>query len=277
MAIPANNPLFKHFRQPALYITLPSKGKFWPESIIDIPVSGDIPIYPMTVKDEITIKTPDALMNGSGVADVIHSCCPNIKDAWYTPAIDIDTLLIAIRIASYGEIMDIDTECPACDSENTHSVDLRVVIDNLSIPEYEPVIIDNLKFQFKPQTFKDLNNNNLLQYEQQKLVSTITNSELSEEQKLAEFQKIFPKLTELNVLAITNSIESITVDNTVVSTIDHINEFMNNCNRKIYNEIKTEIEKLATQGKIKPFELRCTNCDHHYSTEIIFEQSNFFG
>ena len=276
MAIPANNPLFKHFRQPALYINLPSKGKFWPENLIDVPVSGDIPVFPMTVKDEITIKTPDALMNGSGVVDVIQSCCPNIKDAWRTPAIDLDTLLIAIRIASYGEILDIDTECPNCKTENTHAVDLRVVIDSLNTPDYDPVIIDDLKFQFKPQTFMDLNNNNLLQYEQQKLVNTITNSELSDERKVEEFQKIFPKLTELNVLAITNSIESITVGETVVVTEEHIKEFINNCDRKIYSEIKTEAERLASQAKIKPFDLQCVNCQHEYQSEVIFEQSNFF-
>jgi hypothetical protein len=61
----------------------------------------------MTTKDEITLKTPDALLNGQGVVNVIESCCPAIKDAWAMPSIDVDATLIAIRIASYGNQMDL--------------------------------------------------------------------------------------------------------------------------------------------------------------------------
>jgi hypothetical protein len=72
MAVNSNNPLLKHFRQPAIYLRLPSGGKFWNPKSLDLPESNDVPIYPMTIKDEITIKTPDALMNGQGVVDVIQ-------------------------------------------------------------------------------------------------------------------------------------------------------------------------------------------------------------
>ena len=68
MSNPASNPLFKHFKQPAIYLNLPSKGQYWPEGSIDYPATGDIPVYPMTVKDEITLKTPDAL-NCTSVSD----------------------------------------------------------------------------------------------------------------------------------------------------------------------------------------------------------------
>ena len=276
MAIPAANPLFKHFRQPSVYLKLPSQGRFWPEHALDIPVTGEIPVYPMTVKDELTIKTPDALMNGSGVADVIQSCCPNIKDPWAIPTIDLDAILISIRTASYGESMDIDTDCPNCGEGNTYAIDLRILIDNLPIPRFDPVIIDNLTFRFKPQTFKELNSNNIIQYEQQKLVNTITDSNLTEEQKLAEFQKVFPRLTDLNVMSLVNSIESITVDGTQVSSIEHIKEFINNCDRRVFNEIKAEIDQILTDSKIKPFDIQCTSCSHEYKSEVLFEQSNFF-
>ena len=97
-----NNPLAKHFRQPAIYIQLTSQGKFWPENTLELPVTGKIPVYPMTARDEITLRTPDALINGTSVVEVVQSCCPNIKDAWEMPSIDVDSTLIAIRIASFG-------------------------------------------------------------------------------------------------------------------------------------------------------------------------------
>ena len=43
-----NNPLQKYFRQPAIYVKLPSDGKFYPEGTLEMPVNKEIPIYPMT-------------------------------------------------------------------------------------------------------------------------------------------------------------------------------------------------------------------------------------
>lgn len=276
MAIPATNPLFKHFRQPAIYLKLPSQGRFWPEDAIDIPVTGELPIYPMTVKDEITIKTPDALMNGSGVIDVIQSCCPNIKNAWETPLIDLDAILIAIRSASYGHIMDIDTVCPHCTAENSHSVDLRLLLDGIKSPDYRPIEVDNLEVQFKPQSFHHLNQNNQINFTQQKLIDAISNSDISEETKVAEFQRIFPVLTDMNIMTLVNSIDSITVDGQTVTNVDHIKEFITNCDRKLYAEIKDKINTLTADVKIKPVDISCGECSSSYTTELNFDQANFF-
>ena len=107
-----NNPLETYFRQPSIYITLPSGGTFWPEGSIDMGDNNEIAVYPMTARDEIIMKTPDALLSGKSTVEVIKSCCPQIKDPWMMPTLDLDTVLIAIRIASYGEQMAVSTEVP---------------------------------------------------------------------------------------------------------------------------------------------------------------------
>ena len=277
MANPATNPLFKHFRQPAIYLRLPGQGRFWPEGALDVPVTGEIPVYPMTVKDEITIKTPDALMNGVGVADVIQSCCPNIKDAWKTPSCDLDAILIAIRLASYSNEMDIETNCPSCKAENSNVVDLRVLLDNLRVPEYDPVSLQGLTFNFKPQAFETLNTANMILFEQRRLLDTITNSELPDEEKSKQFNLVFPKLTDMNIMSLVNCIESIiTEDNLIVAEVKHIKEFIENCDRNVYNEIKTQIESLIKDNKLSPLEITCTECDTTYKSELNFDNSNFF-
>jgi hypothetical protein len=140
------NPLVKHFRRPAIYFKLPSAGNFWEENTLDLPVIGEIPVYPMTTADELTLKTPDALMNGSGIVSVIQSCCPNIKDAWKMPSIDVDAVLIAIRIASYGQSMAISSVCPHCGEEHDYDVDLVNLIGQVKCPNFNtPVEYDGLK------------------------------------------------------------------------------------------------------------------------------------
>ena len=76
MGQPQVNPLKKHLRQPKIYIKLPSQGKYWHPNAIDFPESGELPVYAMTARDEITFKTPDALLNGQATVDVIQSCMP---------------------------------------------------------------------------------------------------------------------------------------------------------------------------------------------------------
>ena len=103
MDVKPQNPLFKHFRQPAIHIKLPSEGQYWPAGSVEIPQTGELPIYPLTTRDELTLRTPDALMNGASTIHVIESCCPSIKDPWKMPLVDLDTLLISIRIARSEE------------------------------------------------------------------------------------------------------------------------------------------------------------------------------
>src|SRR6056300_286460 len=118
------NPLRKYFRQPKVYITLPSQGKYYPEGSIKMPENGEFPILAMTAKDELAMKTPDALLNGQATVDVIQSCVPNIKNAWQTPVVDIDAILIAIRQATYGNDMEFVSVCPNCNNRNEHVADL---------------------------------------------------------------------------------------------------------------------------------------------------------
>ena len=70
-----------HFRSAKIYITLPSEGKYYPDDCLDMPESGELPVMPMTAKDELALKTPDALLSGQATVDLIQSCIPNIKNA----------------------------------------------------------------------------------------------------------------------------------------------------------------------------------------------------
>ena len=278
MANPANNPLFKHFRQPAIYLKLPSQGRFWPDDAIDIPPTGELPIYPMTVKDEITIKTPDALMNGLGVVEVIQSCCPNIKNAWKTPAADLDAILIAIRLASYGSDMDIETTCPKCNEENSNVIELTVLLDNYIMPKYVSTTIEDLTFNFKPQAYETINNNNMMVFEQQKLLDTISRSDLPDEEKTKQFNLIFPKLTEMNVMSLVYCIESIiTDDDKEVNESKYIKEFIENCDRKVYSAIKDKIETIVKSTKPESLNITCPECQETYMSELSFDNANFFG
>ena len=126
-----NNPLQSYFRQPAIYVTLPSKGRWYPPGTVTMNEQHEVGIMPMTAKDELTIKTPDALMNGQATVDVIKSCVPDIKDPWLMPSVDTDSVLLGIRLATYGDQMEITSSVPNTSETQTVNVNLTAVLDQI--------------------------------------------------------------------------------------------------------------------------------------------------
>ena len=132
----SNNPLKQYFRRPAIYLKLPSGGQGYQPGIINMPESGELPVYPMTAIDEITTRTPDALYNGTAIIELIKSCIPDIIDPWKIFSTDLDAILIAIKSASQGNELEIETECPKCNEVSTYGVNLVGVLSSLKASNY---------------------------------------------------------------------------------------------------------------------------------------------
>lgn len=271
------NPLKQFFRQPAIYLRLPSGGDFWPEGSINMPANSELPVYPMTAVDEITYRTPDALYNGQAVINVIQSCIPSIVDAWATPGIDLNAILVAIRIASYGHRMDLTTKCPSCGHEGDYSVDLRSVLDTLKPGDFHQSISHgDLEIQFQPMDYRRQNETNHLQFEQQKNIQMIQMSELSDDQKIAELNKSLQQITELTIDALKWSIASIRTPQALVTEPEYIHEFLTNCDRKLFSQIKEHIIQLRDASEIKPLTIECNECHTKYQQMVSLDQASFF-
>jgi len=273
----SENPLANYFRQPSIYISLPSKGKFYPKGTLDMPKNDELPVYPMTATDEITYKTPDALFNGSAIIKVIESCVPNIKDAWEIPISDIDLILTAIRIASYGHTLDIETTCPECKEEASYGFDLRAVIDNIKSPDYDkPLTIGDLEVYLKPLNYRDINENNIAQFEEQKLNAILQDAEMPEDEKLKLLTEAFKKVSELTIHSMTNSIDYIKTEDTIVKDKKHIDEFLHQCERQTFESIKERIVSLRIINDLKPLDIKCSECEHEYKQPFTLDMTNFF-
>ena len=274
-----NNPLKKYFRQPAIYIKLLSNGEYWPEGSLELPVTGEIPVYPLTTRDEITLKTPDALMNGAGVVDAIHSCCPSIKNAWLMPNIDVDSVLIAIRIASYGHDMDFDVKCPHCEADNTFTQDLRDCLAQIKSPDYnQTVTVDDLIIKLKPVPYFSVNKTNQITFEEQKLYQALENVDLDPQLRNAEIQGCMKRLVEIgldNLTIVTDYIA--TSDGDVVSDAAHLKEFYTNVSSQTVATINEKLAEIKKESSLPPLHATCTNCTKEFDIPIEFDYASFFG
>jgi hypothetical protein len=277
MVIKMSNPLSQYFRQPSIYVKLPSNGQFYPPGTLDLPANGELPVLPMTAVDEITYRTPDALYNGSATVSVIQSCIPNIKDAWKIPSTDIDTLLIAIRIASYGHELEVKSTCPKCTTTDEHSIDLRAVLDRLSGVDFsQPLEHGDLIIYFSPMTYQQINSNSAIQFEEQKLLSLLPDSELDPAEKAKRIGEAFKKITEMSISALSLSIKAIVTPTAQVTENEHILDFLHNCDRSVFEQIKDKIISLKSASEIQPLKLKCNECSHEYEQTFTLDMTNFF-
>jgi hypothetical protein len=272
-----SNPLQRFFRQPAIYIRLTSRPQDWPADSLDLPTNGELPVYPMTAIDEITYRTPDALFNGEAVVSVIQSCIPNIRDAWAIPSTDFDSILVAIRIASYGHEMDIGTECPSCNTETDFGLDLRTVIDNLTSGDYsKELTVGDLTFYFRPLNYRQMTASSQVQFEQQKTMQMVNQADVAEEVKVERLNAMMKRLLDVTVRALAESITEIRAAGTIVNNVEHIEDFLKNCDRAVFNTVRDRVIALREQSELRPLKLTCPSCSNKYEQAFTLDMSRFF-
>lgn len=275
---PAVNPLANYFRQPKIFIRLPSNGDFYPDGSIDKSQTGEYAVYAMTAKDELLFKTPDALMNGQATVEVIRSCVPAIKDPWKMPTIDVDTVLVAIRIATYGQNMDVTAKCPSCAHNNEYEFDLLNYLGAMGNFVFDSKIeVDPLVVNIRPYNYQESTKTSIKALEQQKIFDVVNDENISDEEKLSRFGSSFVKLTELTVDVICGCISSIETPEGSVSDPALIKDFINNASADIFNKVNDHVTKMKNEIDMKTQEVVCEECQHQYKISLSMDQTNFFA
>jgi hypothetical protein len=201
------------------------------------------------------------------------------------PSIDSDAVLIAIRLATYGEKLDINTKVPNTGEERSFQVDLRMLLDQLNEFNFNPYvqIDDYMSFELRPLTYKEFTENIIKSYEEQRIFRLVNDDSIPDDKKLAAFSNSFRKLTELTVDLVVNSVACIDTSEGKVTDKVHIRDFFNNADSSTFDKILKHLEKMKDDSRIKPFKVKSTLEDieagapEEYEIPITFDQSNFFG
>jgi hypothetical protein len=272
----ANNPLKQYFRRPSIYLKLPSGGFGYPPGALNKTETGELPIYPMTAIDEITSKTPDALFNGSAIVEIIKSCVPDIKDPWSIPSTDLDAILIAIRSAAQGNDMEIESECPSCKEIANYAINLIGVLQTMKPGDYTTELqISDLFIKFRPLTYREMNQAALAQFEIQKTFSGM--NDLSEEERTKKTQEVIVKITEITMAVLAQTMEYVKTPTVSVNETEFILDFLQNCDKNVYTELRDYHAKLKDSTQIKPQKIKCVHCQHEYEQSIVINVTDFFG
>jgi len=271
-----HNPLKQYFRRPSIFLKLPSGGAGYDANTITPTETGELPVYPMTAIDEISSKTPDSLYNGTAVVDIIRSCVPNVRNPWAITSVDLDAILVAIKIATNGNEMELETTCPECREDSNFGLNLSFVLSNFTPGDYtNALMVDDLRIKFKPLTFKELTSSTTKQMEIQRSFMTLNTLEDGPE-KEARSTELLKIITDSTVDVLCNVIEYIATPEVVVEEKAYIKDFLVNVDKRTFEALREKSIKLRETTQIKPLHIQCSHCTHEYDQPFTLNISDFF-
>lgn len=274
------------YRTVKTYTQLPSRGAFYDDSVIDTTkLSNEVAVRSMTGGDELLFKNPDALLNGEALRNALISCVDGLKSPEKLLINDVDALVVAMRIATYGEQMDINVDCPSCGNQNTFGLDLTLIQANMGVVEDSYVVdLSNGTSVFvRPYLYEDNLKVALATFEQTKLIRTLDNNNITEEDKLKAFDKTFKDLVKTNIEMLCNAIMSVHNDEHEIhvehtkETHNDILDFMKNIDKTDNDRIINKIKEVNQIGILKKLQVTCDHCKHEWETPIEFEPVTFLS
>ena len=280
---PEANPLAQYYRKPGTYITLPSQGRFYANKP-KMSDTGELAVYPMTAKDELALKNPDSLLNGEAIKQVIASVCPDIKNVNEIPAPDIDAILVAMRMTSYGDDMEIDI-AHGCDASEGKAQ--RVTVGLVSvlgtykiIPEDKGAVTlsNGVVVQLKPYSLEAQSKLLRTQFTTMRQLQAAEASNRSLEERADIANKGYEELAILSQELLARSIVAVTLpDGTVVTKFEHIYDWVKNLDRASSERLDEELKEFSKFGIVRTVQVKCDYCGEHYTSDMLFDPTAFFS
>jgi hypothetical protein len=269
-----------YYRIPGLHVIVPTKGKFLTD--FKPTMNNEIPIYPMKASDEMLLKNPDALMSGLALEKLFESCIPCIGNPREISMPDVDTLLIGIRAATYGEKMPLDVECPSCKSQYDYICDLPSILGTMTYVNEDNCVklSEQILVYVKPYTLKDASEIAFLSFDEmrelQNMQASIADDEEGRKIKTEKMNDTMKKISDLTLDILVNCILHIVVPEGVVSDKKEIKDFLKNISKAWYEMIDNRVKDMNNHGIDKKLHIVCDNCKHEWDSNMEIDPTSFF-
>lgn len=294
------NPLSAFFRKSKLAFTLPSRGQWYPTGSLVLPENGVLSVFAMTASDDIKFRTGDATMTGRNIYEVIQSCIPAIKTPELIPHIDIDAILLAIRVASYGPTFDFKVSVPNTKLTRDIQIDALRLLSNSMNPDREDwddsiTITDetgqSLSVTIYPISMKNLFETSKNIYVQRKNLTKNVDADENIKDD-ATFRATMNALTNSAIELLSTSIQKLTLtgpDHKVLTTLEvfkpqdalQIKQLINQLDVEYFNAIRDHIDvqrkkyQFMSDEQISTKEELAAGAPEKWTAELTFMGSNF--
>lgn len=263
MTAPNSNPLLQKLRVvQGETVRLPSRGLLYEEGILDPNVvDGEVRVMPMTIRDEILMRSPDALLSGEAVATVIARCIPQVLQPLQLHYSDLDFLFLALRKISYGPELEVSYK-HNCDTAKDHSYLVNVESQLRNCVYLDPLTVtDQYELHVKETDqivrFKPIRTQDMID-----ILAPSAQTEMS----AAEIEHEMIKLATTQIVS---------VDDTTDRA--EIFEWASLVPANVMRAIRTKIENMDRWGIGYKFPITCRDCGSHIEAEVPLNTVSFFS
>ena len=171
----------------------------------------------------------------------------------------------------------IESICPACKEGSTYGVDLIAILSQLKSADYITELqINDLKIKFRPLNYKEMNQASVGQFETQRAFAMLEQIQDEEERNLKSKEALH-NVTELTMKLLSNAMEYVSTPTIQVTEKEYILDFLRNCDKTAYTNIRDHLSSLRSSTEIKPLKIKCVHCEHNYDQPFTLNTSDFFG
>lgn len=305
--------LKKYSRRPKFFYTLPSNNHFYNfENKEDVSILKEVGVMPLTIMNQMSLKNPEKLFNGSAIEEIIKDCTTitSIEPRELLKC-DVDFLLVGIKIATNGDTEDIPVQCPKCESEMTQQINIEKLLTSATTHEDKYFVDINVgldddrakeeyvRIYMRPYTFGEYMQLEDESFNEQKAITAIqmeldakrkTDEEFTDEDErnvLSQVNNILRNLTGNVINIYVNAIDKVVIlDEKGEETLDvdtdkeSIHDFITNgIGTTEYKRIKDKFIEINSIGVDNIVELTCNNeeCNHEFKYHYDINMSDFFG
>jgi hypothetical protein len=104
----------------------------------------------------------------------------------------------------------------------------------------------------------------------------VLNSDVDDKTKLEQLNRSMTLINETTLRTIAQSIAAIKTPQAIVNETEYIVEYLQNCDSKIFNQLRDHVIAVKQQSDIQPLALACKECSHQYSQPFTLDLSSFF-
>jgi len=256
------------FNRPVLYISLPSEQA--------MNVNAKHPVYSSTAIDEFTIRTPDALMNGSATELYIKNCCPDLINPSKIPACDLQYLLASIKVATQGPDLELILKCPKCQELDPYDINLQQVLPRLSAKKwFTPLNIDDFEFSFRSPTYEEFTRFAIADFKISKQLNQIAKLD-SPDEYLPYTATLLNQKRTLHLDYQSLCLSEVSNGENTTNNSRFIYEWLSQCDVKLQKQLVDYITEAQKETILPDISVSCTKCQHPFSAPIDLDASNQF-
>ena len=263
MSTETTNPLLQKLRViQGETIRLPSRGLLYEDGILDPNVvDGEVRVSPMTIRDEILMRSPDALLSGEAVATVIARCAPQILQPLQLHYADLDFVFLALRKVSYGPELEI-SYTHTCEHAKSHSYVVNVDSKLRECTYLDPLMIEDQYNLHVPETdqivrFKPIRTQDMID-----ILAPQAEKELS----TAEIEQEMIKLATTQIVSVDG-----------IEDRAQILEWAAAVPATVMRSIRVKLENMGQWGIGYKFSISCRDCGEPVTADVPLNAVSFFS